>query len=476
MAKITLQPTAKQFDTWQALKTKKEVFFGGGAGGGKSWLLCETRLVNCYLYPGYRSFIGRKELKRLMQSTYVTWLKVCSHHKIPRDDWKLDGKYNFIEFRNGSRIDLLDLDYQPSDPLYERFGSLEYSDGAIEEAGETHFLAYDVLKSRIGRHMNDVVRPTLLITGNPKKNWTYREFYRPWKDGILSPDKEFIQALFGDNPHTADSYGEQLAGIKDKATRQRLKDGNWEYDEEQGVLIDFDAITDLWTNEVDISNLKYLVGDIARFGSDKVVIGLWEGYQCYEIITWTKKGTNETADKIDELLKRERIPRSRCIVDEDGVGGGVVDNLKGIKGFVANRSPILEDQKVTEIRDGEIKKKPISDNYFNLKAQCAWKLAEKINNREMVVVCYDEKMRAEIEEELVQIKQKDPDKEGKLQLVPKEEVKENIGRSPDYGDMMIMRMYFDLKGQKSVEVPKLTEEQIEFIRMKNPSGRISQIL
>ena len=57
----------------------------------------------------------------------------------------------------------------------------------------------------------------------------------------------------------------------------------------------------------------------------------------------------------------------------------------------------------------------------------------------------------------------------------KEEVKENIGRSPDYADMMIMRMYFDLKGQKSFEVTKLSEEEREFIRMKSPSGRISNL-
>lgn len=43
----------------------------------------------------------------------------------------LTGKDNFIELGNGSRIDLLDLQYQPRDPLYERFGSLEYTGGWI---------------------------------------------------------------------------------------------------------------------------------------------------------------------------------------------------------------------------------------------------------------------------------------------------------------------------------------------------------
>ena len=31
---------------------------------------------------------------------------MCAHHKIPRSDWSLDGKYNVIRFKNGSTIDL----------------------------------------------------------------------------------------------------------------------------------------------------------------------------------------------------------------------------------------------------------------------------------------------------------------------------------------------------------------------------------
>jgi len=36
------------------------------------------------------------------------------------------------------------------------------------------------------------------------------------------------------------------------------------------------------------------------------------------------------------------------------------------------------------------------------------------------------------------------DKDGKLKIVGKDEVKEAIGRSPDTGDTFIMRMWFEL--------------------------------
>jgi hypothetical protein len=40
---------------------------------------------------------------------------------------------------------------------------------------------------------------------------------------------------------------------------------------------------------------------------------------------------------------------------------------------------------------------------------------------------------------------KDIDKDGKLSIVPKEMIKENIGRSPDEWDSIMMRYYFELQ-------------------------------
>ena len=423
---ITIVPTNKQHEAWEALNNFDIVFFGGGAGGGKSWWLCETRLVNCYRYPGYKSFFAREELKRLMSSTYITWCKVCRWHNIPRSDWVLNGQYNYIEFKNGSRIDLLDVKYLPSDPLYERFGSTEYSDGAIEETGEIHFLAYDVLKTRINRHMNNElgIRATMALTGNPKKNWTYTNFYLASKNGTLPNNVKFIQSLYKDNPHTAIEYGKQLEGIKDKSTKERLMFGNWDYEDDPAVMIEYETVDNMFSNIYADKGKKRIIGDIARYGSDRAIITVWDGMilKDYQIFATSK--TTDIENSIKAFRAKYIINSSDVVVDDDGVGGGVVDHLQ-CRGFVNNSSPV-------------------NVAYQNLKSECGYKLAEESRNIYIECELPDKEIEL-IKQELSMLKTYDTDKDGKLRILPKEKIKEHIGRSPDWLDIFIMRMYFDVK-------------------------------
>lgn len=445
----TIKPLPKQHLAWQKLldKITKYILFGGGAGGGKSWLGCEWLLVMCYQYPKSKWFIGRKELKRLMASSYETFKKVCSYHNIPDNDWKLNGQYNYIEFFNGSKIDLLDVNFVPTDPLFERFGSLEYTGGWLEEAGEIDFKAFDVLKTRVGRHLNKEygLHPKLLITANPKKGWLKRLFYNPFKNGTLGKAYAFIRSLYSDNNYTSDIYGEQLSEISDKATRDRLRDGNWDYDDDKACLVKGEAIEDLFTNTVEDGD-KYATLDIARFGKDSTKLYLWKGFKNYKRYTWFFQDTEITAQKVKEVLEEEKIPYSRVIADEVGVGGGVVDKLRGINGFIANSSPLEQPnaQPVVVIRNGKSVSITPKENFKTLKDQCGYMLADKINERGMALDVEDESEKELISEEISELKDFAPDEDGKKRLVPKDIIKENIGRSPDDLDNLLMRMWFTL--------------------------------
>jgi len=216
----------------------------------------------------------------------------------------------------------------------------------------------------------------------------------------------------------------------DENSQQRLYYGNWEYDDDPSKLIDYDKILDCYTNDFIEGGEKYITGDIARFGKDKSVLGVWNGWRLEQILSYPKNKVTEIADEIKRLSINHSIPMSNIIVDEDGVGGGVVDILS-CKGFVNNSQP-LEDPS-----------QKIKENYNNLKSQCYFGIAKKINASQ-VYIC-DSQYSDLITQELEQVKRYKADSDGKLMVMPKDQVKELIGRSPDYSDMIAMRKWFDYK-------------------------------
>lgn len=439
---MKIRPTPKQHEAYQALDYNdlvKYLIFGGGAGGGKTWLGCEWLIKQCLRYPGTRWFIGREKLIDITASTYITFNKVCKHDGIASNLWRYNGQYHYIEFFNGSQIEFLDLRYMPSDPLFERYGSREYTGGMIEEAGQVMFGAFDVLKTRVGRQLNDKynIPAKILITCNPKKNWLYTYIYKPWKNGVLPPEFMFIQSLVTDNPEIDKNYIDNLHKINNKALKQRLLWGNWEYDDDPAALMSYDAIVDIFTNLMPPDG-KYITGDVARRGRDRMVIIYWEGMQAVKIYALPyeiKEDTTKSEKFIIDLATSKGVPRSHILLDEDGIGGGLVDHI-GCKGFINNSQAI-------QPFDAQFDKTK-RVNYANLKSQCYDMLAQKINNAELGVTESDPDIKDLIIEELEQVKQKDIDRDGKFSVIEKDIIKETIGRSPDFSDTLMMRMYFEL--------------------------------
>lgn len=411
--------------------THVEFLFGGAAGGSKSWTGCADLAFKCMAYPGTKWFIGRESLKRLRESTLITFFKVCSQYGIRRDvDFSYNGQDHYLQFENGSRIDMLDLRYLPSDPLYERYGSLEYTGGWIEEGGEINFGAYDTLKTRVGRHMNDKygLLRKLFITCNPKKNWMYNTFYKPNLKNTLPEHMVYLGALVQENPFIEKDYVKALESTTDKTKKERLLKGNWDYDDNPAMLCSYDAISAVFRNDLARTGANhYLTADIARFGSDRARVAVWRNWTILEVISFDVSKTTEIQTAINHLRQKYRIPKTRAIADEDGVGGGVVDNC-GILGFTNNARPFDDE------------------NYNNLQSQCAYKLAEHINNSDVSIDCdLSEDEKDEIINELQQLQTHDADSDGKLKIKPKELIKQDIGHSPDWRDLMLMRSYFDYK-------------------------------
>jgi phage terminase large subunit len=412
-------------------KVTDEIVYGGSKGSGKSFLGCNLIFSDAFTYPETHYFIAREALNDLRKFTIPSIHEVFNSWGITKNYYKYNGQDNLFTLYNGSVVYLLEAKYYPSDPLYERFGSMQMTRGWIEEAGQVSEDARNNLSASIGRWKNDEygLKGKLLETCNPSKNYLYK-IYKSFRDGNLEDYIKFIQALPTDNKMLDSGYLEHLSRTLSPNQKQRLLYGNWEYDDDPSALCDYEKILDLFTNDFEnLKGQKYITADIARFGSDKIQIGLWEGWRV-TITTFSKQSITDSYAFIEKIRKENNIPLSNVIVDEDGVGGGLVDLMR-CKGFV-NGSKAL---------DGE--------NYENLQAQCAFKLAERINQNGMYVQAAEPKVQQDITEELEQLKQKNIDSDGKKGIVGKDVVKSLIGRSPDYRDMLLMRMWFDLKPNRS---------------------------
>jgi phage terminase large subunit len=456
-ARINLLP--KQSEAWEAYESETitELGYGGAAGGGKTRLGCYLAITIAEKYPGSRGAIGRKELKTLRLTTLATLFEIFKDLGYKVDtDFKYNAQDSVIRFPNSSEILLLDTAYSPQDPEFTRFGSLELTWAWIDESNETPEKAKAILKTRVGRKnviKEEKVKPFWLETFNPNKGHVHRDYYRPWKEGTLPPYRMFIRALPGDNFHLPEAYIENLKRA-DKVTRERLLEGNFEYDADPMKIMRYDAITDLPFNTINGDDEKYLIADIARFGGDKIVLATFIGLQIYSLGVYTYQGTDATVLKIKDESRDEHVPFHNILIDEDGIGGGVMDQLPGIKGFIGNSRPLDLVEKTSVL-------KQMPSNFTNLRSQCFFKLADMVNTRSMAVKVVKFKTNIEgytlemaisdMMEELDVIKQKDTTtSDTKKAIISKEQMKETLGRSPDFADTMSMRMWFELQKR---EVP-----------------------
>lgn len=409
-----------------------EVLYGGAAGGGKSAFGCLWIIQNVQKYKGSRWLIGRSEMKALKETTKSTFDDLVSEFDLS-DFFNWHEKGGYYSCANGSVIILKDLKYYPRDPQYSSLGSLEITGAFIDEANQISKRAKNMVKSRCRYKLDEFgVTPKVLMSCNPDIGFVYDEFYEPHKKKHLINYRAFVPALPTDNPHLPQSYLDALLQMSE-SDKQRLYYGNWEYNDNPDWLIEsYDHVRNMENNPSVKLGGRFITCDAARFGKDNAVIMVWNGWKIIDINVMPISKTTETSKKIKELAKLHKVPISNIVVDANGVGGGVADQVKA-NDFINNAAPIKTKDKLT--------------NYDTLKSQCGFTLANKINEG---VVGWDsnaipEHYQEQIKKEAFALR-KQPDLEGKMKLIKKDSMKLILnGKSPDFLDNMIMRSFFELK-------------------------------
>ena len=425
---INFTPSLKQdliFDYFDDEETT-EILYGGAAAGGKSYGACAFTIIKCLQYPNIRVGLARNELTTLKKTTIVSLMEVLSDWNLNTDEhYKYNSTTGEITFMNGSKIVCLELRYLPSDPNYTRLGGQLLTFAIIDEAGEVDEKGKQILQSRLGRWMNgDLgIKPLLLMTCNPSKNFLYRDFYQPSKDNLLPTHRKFIQSLVLDNPFINTLYVDNLQKSLSMQDRERLINGNWDYENSPDALMTFDTILNIFIDDYtpDEKGKRYISADIA-FTSDKAVIMVWDDLTLIDIIV---NPDGKIEEVIKEKAKEYKVSPQNISYDSDGVGKYLMNYLKSAKPIVNNARALREE------------------NYENLKTQLYFKMAETINNGSLKIL--NTKYQSIIIDELQQVKYKPSERVGKIAMISKGEVKRVLGHSPDFSDAMAYRMIFEIK-------------------------------
>lgn len=408
-----------------------DIAFGGSKGSGKSYLGCSLMIGDCLMYPGIHVFIARKKLNDLRKFTIPSIHEVFKAWGITDKYYRHNGQDNFFEFHNGSKLFLLEAAYLPGDPLFERFGSMQMTRGWIEEAGEFEEAAKNNLFASIGRWKNDEygLHRKLLQTCNPKKNYLYSQYYKPFLEGTLPKWRAFIQALPTDNKKLDAGYLDHLNQILSEQEKERLLRGNWEYSTNAYEMFAYDSICNLFTNSfIQKTGKRYLSLDIAYLGADTFVATTWDGFVVEKVRAIDKIDETAIGNQIILWAEEDRVPYSNIVYDADGLRKFTANSIKRLsaaKAFVNNSKP-LKDK-----------------NYGNLKTECAFKLKELIDSNQIYIA--DLSFKKQIIADLENVCREPLDDENKIKLEKKSAHKLRTGKSPDFFDSLLMRMIFEIK-------------------------------
>ncbi len=420
---------------------KINIGYGGGAGGGKSIVMCYILCLCCLSYPDTAWGLARKTLTSLKKTTLISFYEVCEFLSLKSGvDFVYNEKASKITFpKTNAVVWLSELSYRPSDPEYSNLGGLLLTGAFVDESNECPKKAIATFLSRTNRRNGAKygINGFIFESFNPNKGHVYEKYYKPFKENKMPNNTTFIPALATGNPFVEDAYLDTLKALP-PILRARLYEGNFDYDDTPTRLIyDYNSLANMFSTVGDHQNGRFITADIAMQGADKFVVYLWHGL--YVKKTWVKDKISGAGVEalLKEIAKDYNVPADHIVYDADGLGAFLEGYLHGAIPFHNGAKPIPLGRSIRN-------KEKYSINYGSLKDQCYYKLAEMINDGHIGIYEPDEDARTDLMDELSILKNPDPFAK-KTTIQNKASMKEDLGRSPDRADAMAMRMYFEVQ-------------------------------
>ncbi len=424
---IQLNYTRRQLQAYEALERPDvlRLLYGGAKGGGKSFFLvtwafkyaCDVaRQFNLKpsKNPIHVGWIGRKQAVNFTGTTLATW-----RTEIPEQYYELRGgtekDTKHILIMNRIAIDYGGLDVQES---VNKFNSAQYGFIAIDQAEETEPDDIGVLRGSLRLTIRGKPLPYKeLYTANPRQCWLKDEFIANPKPGSV-----FVPALPKDNPNLPPGYEKTLLdafGYRPELLAA-YRDGDWSRLEgESQVILDKWLIAALTAPSLFKGVL--IACDVARFGDDNTEIMVLEGSEIVETKTMGYSRTTEVSAVLSELSRQH----GDCplVVDEIGVGAGVVDQL------------YEKGRNVMPFNGAE--KADLEDKFYNRRAEAWWECAEHFSKTELGCTRMSPELRRELCVPTYEFRN------GRILIEAKESIKDRLPdrKSPDKGDCYVMGIW-----------------------------------
>lgn len=425
--------TNKQLEFFKAFVSGEYEFmlYGGGVGGGKTFLVLGILDELCQKFPGTRYAVVRKSLTAIRKTTLPSFRKIIDING-PRDRCKLHkGDWTYY-YSNGSEILFIEADVSTDPNLYKIRG-LELTGAVMEEGNECEEDVFNVLTTRTGRWYNKEygIKKFTMITCNPSDNWVKYMFYDQWSIGALKAPFYFLQALPKDNEHLDEDYVKSLEYLTG-ADYKRYVEGDWNYSRDPNQLIPFAHYKECIRRDANdgdeglVGVPKYLGIDVAREGDDYSTLVFFSD----NALLWVERFKFDTCVPLKEVVKQRKAQHHlfdhNMMVDGIGLGASLID-------LCAQDGIYLEVFKSSETAYAD---EVGLDTYtFANKRACAcWAYREAFYNEEITVP-----NDYELQKQTASIRYLEAERNIKIES--KQAIKKRLGYSPDVFEGAVIGNY-----------------------------------
>lgn len=432
---INYNLTDRQSEAYQALDSPsvQDVLFGGAKGGGKSFFLCVwaynlARSIADFFglrpspNPIHAGWIGRKQATDFTATTLQTWhLNIPENHYEIKSATEKHPKHILIQGRIA--VDFGGLDKRED---IKKFNSAEYAFIGIDQAEETTKDEVSVLQASRRLTINGQrLYYKGLYTANPANCWLKDDFIND-----PAPYRRFIQSLPSDNPYLPDNY---VATLKDSfGHRPEMLEaylyGSWDLSDDVDQIIKA-----IWVErafkftQIDLlpKTRKFITCDVARYGDCETVCYYMHDTDIKERLIYGQKGVDYTVNRLTAWSNEHN--QCPVIVDEGGVGGGVVDLLAAngvnVIGALSAEKP---DQTNPMYR------------YGNRRAEVWDYVARAFSRGDIELHHNDPKLKTQL------CTPKYKYRNGRIYVESKEEIKKRLGhgQSPDRADAYVNGIFY----------------------------------